>query len=53
MEQATDRLSQLQARQKLIQRAIVDPLTLELLSGVYRDGDTVYVNVAGDELVLK
>jgi ATP-dependent Clp protease ATP-binding subunit ClpB len=38
---------------RLIQHAIVDPLALELLSGVYRDGDTVHVEVAGDELVLK
>lgn len=26
---------------------------LELLSGIYRDGDTVVVDVAGDDLVLK
>ena len=38
---------------RLIQHAIVDPLALELLSGVYRDGDTVHVDVAGDEIVLK
>ena len=38
---------------RLIQHAIVDPLALELLSGVYGDGDTVHVDVAGDELVLK
>jgi ATP-dependent Clp protease ATP-binding subunit ClpB len=38
---------------RLIQHAIVDPLALELLSGIYRDGDTVQVDVAGDELVLK
>jgi ATP-dependent Clp protease ATP-binding subunit ClpB len=38
---------------RLICRAIVDPLALELLSGVYWDGDTVHVGVAGDELVLK
>jgi ATP-dependent Clp protease ATP-binding subunit ClpB len=38
---------------RLIQHAIVDPLALELLSGVYRDGDTVHVEVAGDDLVLK
>jgi ATP-dependent Clp protease ATP-binding subunit ClpB len=38
---------------RLISRAIVDPLALELLSGVYRDGDTVHVDVAGDDLVLK
>ncbi|MDP9443736.1 MAG: AAA family ATPase [Actinomycetota bacterium] len=38
---------------RLISHTIVDPLALELLSGVYRDGDTVHVDVAGDELVLK
>ncbi|MGY2078261.1 ATP-dependent Clp protease ATP-binding subunit [Blastococcus sp. SYSU DS0828] len=38
---------------RLIQHAIVDPLALELLSGVYRDGDTVHVDVAGDDIVLK
>jgi ATP-dependent Clp protease ATP-binding subunit ClpB len=38
---------------RLIQHAIVAPLALELLSGVYRDGDTVHVDVAGDEIVLK
>ncbi|MGY1722607.1 ATP-dependent Clp protease ATP-binding subunit [Blastococcus sp. SYSU DS0533] len=38
---------------RLIQHAIVDPLALELLSGVYRDGDTVRVDVAGDDVVLK
>jgi ATP-dependent Clp protease ATP-binding subunit ClpB len=38
---------------RLLQHAIVDPLALELLSGVYRDGDTVHVGVAGDGLVLK
>jgi ATP-dependent Clp protease ATP-binding subunit ClpB len=38
---------------RLIQHAIVDPLALELLSGLYRDGDTVHVDVAGDDIVLK
>ncbi len=38
---------------RLIQRAIGDPLALELLSGLYGEGDTVSVDVAGDELVLK
>ncbi len=38
---------------RLIQRRIGDPLALELLSGIYREGDTVTVDVAGDELVLK
>jgi ATP-dependent Clp protease ATP-binding subunit ClpB len=35
---------------RLMQRAIGDPLALELLEGVYRDGDTVRVVVAGDHL---
>ncbi|MFD2091160.1 ATP-dependent Clp protease ATP-binding subunit [Blastococcus deserti] len=38
---------------RLIEHTIVDPLALELLSGVYRDGDTVVVDVAGEDLVLK
>ncbi len=38
---------------RLIQHAIVDPLALELLSGIYRDGDTIQIDVAGDDLVLK
>ncbi|MGY1750329.1 ATP-dependent Clp protease ATP-binding subunit [Modestobacter sp. SYSU DS0511] len=38
---------------RLLQHAIVDPLALELLSGVYREGDTVQVEVAGDGIVLK
>jgi ATP-dependent Clp protease ATP-binding subunit ClpB len=35
---------------RLMQRAIGDPLALELLEGVYRDGDRVRVVVAGDHL---
>nr|MDP9006889.1 AAA family ATPase [Actinomycetota bacterium] len=38
---------------RLIQRAIGDPLALALLEGRYQEGDTVMVDVAGDELVLK
>ena len=38
---------------RLIQRRIGDPLALELLSGLYREGDTITVDVAGEELVLK
>jgi ATP-dependent Clp protease ATP-binding subunit ClpB len=38
---------------RVIQREIADPLALELLSGLYNDGDTVHVDVAGDDLVLK
>ncbi len=38
---------------RVIQREINDALALALLSGYYSDGDTVSVDVAGDELVLK
>jgi ATP-dependent Clp protease ATP-binding subunit ClpB len=38
---------------RLIQRAIGDPLALELLSGLYRVGDTVTVGVSDGELLLK
>jgi ATP-dependent Clp protease ATP-binding subunit ClpB len=38
---------------RVIQREISDPLALALLSGYYADGDTVRVEAAGDELVLK
>ncbi len=38
---------------RVIQRHIADPLALALLDGRYGDGDTVVVDVAGDELVLK
>jgi ATP-dependent Clp protease ATP-binding subunit ClpB len=38
---------------RVIQRRIADPLALALLEGRYAEGDTVRVDVAGDELVLK
>jgi ATP-dependent Clp protease ATP-binding subunit ClpB len=38
---------------RVIQRHIADPLALALLEGRYTEGDTVGVDVAGDELVLK
>jgi ATP-dependent Clp protease ATP-binding subunit ClpB len=38
---------------RLIQRAISDPLALALLEGRYSEGDTVTVDVAGDDLALK
>ncbi|MEW6154053.1 MAG: AAA family ATPase [Actinomycetota bacterium] len=38
---------------RVIQREIADPLALELLAGYYSEGDTVRVEVAGDDLVLK
>jgi ATP-dependent Clp protease ATP-binding subunit ClpB len=38
---------------RVIQRHIADPLALALLEGRYSDGDTVRVDVAGDQLVLK
>ncbi len=38
---------------RVIQRRIADPLALALLEGRYTEGDTVRVDVAGDELALK
>mgnify|MGYP000315357004 CR=1 FL=1 len=38
---------------RVIQRKIADPLALALLEGRYSEGDTVNVDVAGDELALK
>ncbi|MBW3573275.1 MAG: AAA family ATPase [Actinobacteria bacterium] len=38
---------------RLIQRSIGDQLALALLEGRYQEGDTVMVEVAGDDLVLK
>ncbi|MDQ1437010.1 MAG: ATP-dependent Clp protease ATP-binding subunit ClpB [Acidimicrobiaceae bacterium] len=38
---------------RLIQRQIGDPLALALLEGRYVEGDTVTVDVAGDDLTLK
>ncbi len=38
---------------RVIQRKIADPLALALLEGRYSEGDTVHVDVAGDELALK
>jgi ATP-dependent Clp protease ATP-binding subunit ClpB len=38
---------------RVIQRRISDPLALALLEGAYSEGDTVHVDVAGDELALK
>ena len=38
---------------RVIQRRIADPLALALLEGRYGEGDTVHVDVAGDELALK
>jgi ATP-dependent Clp protease ATP-binding subunit ClpB len=38
---------------RLIQREISDKLALSLLEGRYGDGDTVTVDVAGDDLALK
>jgi ATP-dependent Clp protease ATP-binding subunit ClpB len=38
---------------RVIQRRIADPLALALLEGRYSEGDTVHVDVAGDELALK
>ncbi|HUQ64440.1 MAG TPA: AAA family ATPase [Acidimicrobiales bacterium] len=38
---------------RLIQREIADPLALALLEGRYGEGDTIRVDAAGDELILK
>ncbi|HWC09834.1 MAG TPA: ATP-dependent chaperone ClpB [Acidimicrobiales bacterium] len=38
---------------RVIQRSIADPLALALLEGRYGEGDTVRVDVAGSDLVLK
>jgi len=38
---------------RLIQKEIGDALAIALLEGRYAEGDTVTVDVAGDELVLK
>ncbi|MGH9224126.1 MAG: ATP-dependent Clp protease ATP-binding subunit [Acidimicrobiales bacterium] len=38
---------------RVIQREIADKLALELLSGQFAEGDTVRVQAAGDDLVLK
>ena len=38
---------------RVIQRTIADPLALALLEGRYGEGDTVRVDVAGSDLVLK
>jgi ATP-dependent Clp protease ATP-binding subunit ClpB len=37
---------------RVIQRELQDPLALALLEGRFCPGDTVYVDVAGDELVF-
>jgi ATP-dependent Clp protease ATP-binding subunit ClpB len=38
---------------RLIQRDVQDPLALKLLSGELREGETVIVDAAGDELTLR
>jgi ATP-dependent Clp protease ATP-binding subunit ClpB len=38
---------------RVIQRSIADPLALALLEGRYSEGDSVRVDVAGSDLVLK
>jgi ATP-dependent Clp protease ATP-binding subunit ClpB len=38
---------------RLIQRSIADPLAMALLEGRLTEGDTITVDVAGEELVLK
>ncbi|HMA36603.1 MAG TPA: ATP-dependent chaperone ClpB [Chloroflexia bacterium] len=38
---------------RTIQRRILDPLSLELLEGHFRDGDTIHVAVQGGQLVFR
>jgi len=38
---------------RAIQRALLDPLSLELLEGRFKDGDTIRVDMAGGRLVFK
>jgi ATP-dependent Clp protease ATP-binding subunit ClpB len=35
---------------RALQRRLLDPLALRVLDGAFREGDTVVVNLAGDEL---
>ena len=35
---------------RALQRRLLDPLALRVLEGAFREGDTVAVDVAGDEL---
>lgn len=37
---------------RTIQHLVADPLALAILEGRYRDGDTVYVRVGGDGLII-
>ena len=37
---------------RVIQKRLVDRLALAILQGEFRDGDTVYVDAAGDDVVL-
>ena len=38
---------------RVIQRLVEDPLALAVLEGVYREGDTIYVDVADGELTFR
>ena len=38
---------------RVLQRRIEDPLALAVLQGVYRDGDTITVDVVGDQLTFR
>jgi ATP-dependent Clp protease ATP-binding subunit ClpB len=38
---------------RALQRRLLDPLALRVLDGAFREGDTVVVDVAGDELSFK
>lgn len=37
---------------RVIQREILDPLSLEILDGKFHDGDAIRVDVAGDHLIF-
>ncbi|HJU45047.1 MAG TPA: hypothetical protein VJ691_19625, partial [Vicinamibacterales bacterium] len=38
---------------RALQRRLLDPLALRVLDGAFREGDTVVVDVAGDELSFR
>jgi ATP-dependent Clp protease ATP-binding subunit ClpA len=38
---------------RVLQRRIEDPLALAVLQGVYRDGDTITIDVVGEQLTFR
>ena len=38
---------------RIIQQKILDPLAMQVLAGQFHDGDSVLVDVQGNEVVLK